>query len=60
MHMWTCYIISMPSGGLVPNQSRKQCVTSALGVSYLTANRTTIQDIERLVEKSEHDGFSAS
>jgi hypothetical protein len=38
MHMWTCYIISMPRGRLVPNQSRNQCVTRAPGVSYFTAN----------------------
>jgi hypothetical protein len=39
MHRQTCYIISMPSGGVVTNQSRNQSVTSALGVSYLTTNR---------------------
>jgi hypothetical protein len=38
MHRWTFYIISMPSGGLVPNQNRNQRVRSALGVSYLTTN----------------------
>jgi hypothetical protein len=39
MQVRTCYIISMPSGGLVTNQRRNQSVTSALGVSYLTTNK---------------------
>jgi hypothetical membrane protein len=40
MQMWTCYIISMPSGELVPNQSSNQNVTSDLGVLKSTANTT--------------------
>jgi hypothetical protein len=31
MQGWTCYIINMPSGGLVTIQSSNQSVTSAFG-----------------------------
>jgi hypothetical protein len=36
--VWTCYIISMPSGGLVIIQSSNQSVTSALGWRKSTVN----------------------
>jgi hypothetical protein len=38
MQVWTCYIISMPSGGLVIIQSSNQSVTSALGWRKSTVN----------------------
>jgi hypothetical protein len=41
MHIqrWTCYIISMPSGGLVPKWSSNHNITSVLGWRKSTANR---------------------
>jgi hypothetical protein len=38
MQVWTCYIISMPSGGLVANHNRNQCITSTLGWWKFTIN----------------------
>jgi hypothetical protein len=38
MQVWTCYIISMPSGGLVANHNRNQCITSTLGWRKFTVN----------------------
>jgi hypothetical protein len=43
MQVWTCYIISMPSGGLVANHNRNQCITSTLGWRKFTVNTHTIQ-----------------
>jgi hypothetical protein len=39
MQVWTCYIISMPSGGLVANHNRNQCITSTLGWRKFTVNK---------------------
>jgi hypothetical protein len=39
MQVWTCCIISMPSGGLVANHNRNQCITSTLGWRKFTVNR---------------------
>jgi hypothetical protein len=36
--VWTCYIISMPSGGLVANHNRNQYITSTLGWRKFTVN----------------------
>jgi hypothetical protein len=38
MQVWTCYIISMPSGRLVANRNRNQCITSTLGWRKLNVN----------------------
>jgi hypothetical protein len=38
MHVWTCYIISIPSGGLVANHNRNQCIISTLGWWKFTVN----------------------
>jgi hypothetical protein len=38
MQVWTCYIITMPSGGLVANHNRSQCITSTLGWRKFTVN----------------------
>jgi hypothetical protein len=38
MQVWTSYIISMPSGGLVANHNRNQCITSTLGWRKFTVN----------------------
>jgi hypothetical protein len=40
MHIrsWTCYIISVPSGWLVANHNRNQCITSTLGWWKFTVN----------------------
>jgi hypothetical protein len=38
MQEWTCYIISVPSGGLVTNHNRNQCITSTLGWRRFTVN----------------------
>jgi hypothetical protein len=35
---WTCYIISVPSGRLVANHNRNQCITSTLGWRKFTIN----------------------
>jgi hypothetical protein len=35
---WTCYIISVPSGGLVANHNRNQCISSTLGWRKFTVN----------------------
>jgi hypothetical protein len=39
MQVWTCYIISMPSGRLVANHNRNQCITSTLGWRKFTVNK---------------------
>jgi hypothetical protein len=41
MHIrcWTCYIISVPSGGLVENHKRNQCIKITLGWRKFTVNR---------------------
>jgi hypothetical protein len=36
--VWTCYVISMPSGGLVANHNRNQCITSTQGWPKFTVN----------------------
>jgi hypothetical protein len=56
-HVWTCYIISMTSGGLVIIQSSNQSVTSALGwrkstVNTLRGQRVSIMLGERRGEKN--------
>jgi hypothetical protein len=38
MPIRTCYVIRVPSGGLVPNKCQNLCVTSALGVSLTSVN----------------------
>jgi hypothetical protein len=38
MQVWTCYIISMPSAGLVANNNWNQCITSTLGWRKFTIN----------------------
>jgi hypothetical protein len=40
MHIrsWTCYIISVPSGGLVTNHNRNQCIRTTLGWRKFTVN----------------------
>jgi hypothetical protein len=38
MQVWTCYIISMPSGGLVTNHNPNQCITSTLGWRKFTVS----------------------
>jgi hypothetical protein len=44
MHIrsWTCYVISVPSGGLVVNHNRNQCITSTLGWRKFTINISPI------------------
>jgi hypothetical protein len=55
MHIqwWTCYIIGMPSGGLVPKRSSNHNITSVLGWRKLTANRRkggeTVEDLRWVV-----------
>jgi hypothetical protein len=47
MHIkwWTCYIISMPSGGLVPKWSSNHNITSVLGWQKSTANIRTVNKL---------------
>jgi hypothetical protein len=49
MHIqrWTCYIISMPSGGLVPKWSSNHNITSVLGWRKSTANIPPRLDLAR-------------
>jgi hypothetical protein len=53
MHIqrWTCYIISMPSGRLVPKWSSNHNITSVLGRRKLTANKNPSRNLREFKPK---------
>jgi hypothetical protein len=56
MHIWswTCYIISVPSGGLVANHNRNQWITNTLGWRKFTINNHQTAAQLRLLCKPPH------